>query len=99
MKVARSWVTGKPQGNYLASISLEIEFHGGFRIQIRGMRLVLTEGRTVLAMPNHRGPQGNWHDIIIPLNQNTRDVLEEAAILAWTRTNPPEELMNRMEKP
>ncbi len=86
MKVLTSWVTGRPQGNYLASVALEVEFHGGFRIQIRGMRLVRTdEGRTALAMPNHRGPQGNWHDIVIPLNQYTRDVLEEAAISAWTK--------------
>ena len=95
LKVLKSWVTGRPQGNYLASVALEVEFHGGFKIQIRGMRLVLTEGRTCLAMPNHKGPQGNWHDIVIPLNQSTRDVLEEAAISAWTKSNPPDEYLEK----
>ena len=92
MRVLRSWVTGRPQGSYLASVALEIEFNGGFRMQICGMRLVKTEGRTVLAMPNHRGPQGNWRDIVVPLNQQTRDVLEEAAISAWTRSGPVEDV-------
>ncbi len=91
MKVIRSWVTGKPQGNYLASIALEVEFVGGFRFQFRGMRLVVTDGRTVLAMANHKNPQGHWQELVIPLNQETRDVLEEAAIGAWTRSNPSDE--------
>ena len=97
MKIIRTWVTGRPQGNYLASIALEVEFQGGYRFQFRGMRLVLTEGRTVLAMANHKGPQCNWQDIVIPLNQETRDVLEEAAIGAWRRSNPPEHLMELSE--
>lgn len=84
VKVLKSWVTGRPSGNYLASIVLEVEFRGGFRVQFRGMRLVKTEGRTILAMPNHKGPHGNWHDIIV-LDQPTRDVFEEAAITAWTK--------------
>jgi DNA-binding cell septation regulator SpoVG len=85
VKVLKSWITGRPKDNYLASVALEIEFHGGFKIQIRGMRLVKTDGRTALAMPNHKSANGSWSDLIIPLNQTTRDVLEEAAIAAWSR--------------
>ncbi len=98
MKVIKSWVTGRPQGTYVASIALEIEFHGGYRFQIRGMRLVETNGKIALAMPNHKNPQGSWLDLVIPLNQETRDVLEEAAISAWHKSGPPDHLLDLVDR-
>lgn len=85
MKVLKSWVTGRPKDNYLASIALEIEWPDGTKLQLRGMRLIKADGRVCLAMANHKSAQGSWHDLVVPLNQQTRDVLEEAAIAAWSR--------------
>lgn len=86
MKIIKAWITGKPTGNYLSSVALEVEWQDGTRLQLRGMRLVRADGRICLAMANHKGANGNWTDLVVPLNQQTRDVLEEAAIAAWTKS-------------
>lgn len=97
MKISRTWITGKPQGGYLASVVMEIEA-GPFRFQLRGMRLVALKGKTRLVMPNiKKGREGEWVDLISPLNQETRDLLEEAAVTAWARSGPPQGLRDVLE--
>lgn len=94
MKVTKAWVTGKPNGQgYLASVAMDVEFQGGFIIQIRGMRLIETKDRkVVLAMPNIKDSKGNWQNIFSPLNPATRAGLEEAAIEEWKKLWPNPEL-------
>lgn len=96
MKIVRTWITGKPQGVYLASVSMEIEANG-CRLQIRGMRLISLKGKTRLIMPNQKNKSGEWMDVICPLNQETRDLLEEAAVGAFSKAWPPEGLSELLE--
>ena len=90
MKILKSWVTGRPNGHgYLASVTMDVEFHGGFLFQFRGMRLIETkEKKVVLVMPNIKDSKGAWQTVFSPLNQNTRDILEGVAIDTWKKQWP-----------
>ena len=99
MKVTKTWVTGRPNGQgYLASVTMDVEFHGGFLIQLRGMRLIQTkERKVVLVMPNVKGKDDTWQNIFTPQNQLTRDTLHEAAIAAWEKQWPDPDLREMLE--
>lgn len=99
MKPLRVWVTGKPNGQgYLASVAMDVEIIGGYLIQLRGMRLIETkERKVVLVMPNIKDARGQWQTIFSPLNQQTRDVLEGAAIGEWERLWPNPEIRDMLE--
>lgn len=99
MKPVKVWVTGRPNNQgYLASVAMDIEIAGGFLIQVRGMRLIETkERKVVLVMPNIKDSKGTWQTIFSPLNQETRDVLETAAIDEWRRLWPDPELRDVLE--
>jgi DNA-binding cell septation regulator SpoVG len=101
MKPVRVWVTGKPNGQgYLASVTMDLEMAGGFLIQLRGMRLIETkEKKIVLAMPNIKDGRGNWQTIVSPLNQATRDVLENAALDEWKKLWPDPQSLNDLLEP
>ncbi len=88
MNPIRVWITGRPNGQgYLASVAMDVEISGGFLIQISGMRLIETkEKKIVLVMPNVKDAAGKWKTVFSPLNQPTRDVLENAALDHWKRT-------------
>lgn len=99
MKPLRVWVTGKPNGQgYLASVAMDLEIVGGFLIQLRGMRLIETkERKVVLVMPNIKDSRNQWQTIFSPLNQQTRDVLENAALDEWKRLWPNPEIRDMLE--
>lgn len=99
MKASKVWVTGKPNGQgYLASVAMDLEIGGGFLIQLRGMRLIETkEKKVVLVMPNIKDARGQWQSIFSPLNQQTRDVLESAALDEWKRLWPDPDLREVLE--
>ena len=99
MNPVKVWVTGKPNGNgYLASVAMDLEIAGGFLIQLRGMRLIETKDRKiVLVMPNIKDSRGQWQTIFSPLNQETRDILEFAALEEWKKLWPNPELREVFE--
>jgi len=99
LKPVRVWVTGRPNGQgYLASVSMDLEIQGGFLIQVRGMRLIETkEKKVTLAMPNIKDGRGQWQSVFSPLNQATRDVLEDAALTEWKKQWPDPELRDLLE--
>lgn len=99
MKVAKVFVTGRPNNQgYLASVSMDLEIPGGFLVQVRGMRLIETkEQKVVLVMPNIKAANGSWQTIFSPLNQATRDVLENAAIEEWNKLWPNPDIRDMLE--
>ena len=99
MKPTKVWVTGKPNGQgYLASVSMDVETGEGLLLQLCGMRLIETkERKIVLVMPNIKNSRGQWQTIFSPLNQATRDILENAALDEWKRLWPNPDLRELFE--
>ncbi len=46
--------------------------------RIRDIRIIEKDGKLILAMPSRKNPEGKYHDIAHPLNQETRSMFEEA---------------------
>ena len=86
MKVARVFVTGthNPKGGYLASVLFELA-SGPYRFQVNGFRLVALNSGVRLINPNIKNARGDWKDIFFPCNQETKELLEQAALEAWRR--------------
>lgn len=99
MKVTRTWVTGKPNGQgYLATVSMDVESECGLALQIRGMRLIETKDRGIsLVMPNIKDSKGRWQAIVSSLNSATDECLESAAVKEWKRLWPNPELRDMLD--
>lgn len=52
---------------------------------IRGLRVIEGENKTFVAMPSRKDKNGESHDIVHPLNQETRDMFNEAVIGAYKK--------------
>lgn len=87
IEIRRIWIIGRKKGAYLASVSMEWVF-GIHMVQVRGMRLIQSEGKTILAMPNRQNKDGTWQDLIYPVDKITRDHIERAAVREYERVYP-----------
>ena len=53
---------------------------------VKGLKVIL--GKTdhiFLAMPSRRRPNGQYQDVVHPINQSFRNVLEQAVLLEYSR--------------
>jgi len=78
MQVVKTWITGSPKGEYICSVTMEIQ-SGPYRLQLSGMRIIQAHNRRILAMPS-RKLGDRWSDLVHPLDQKTRNMLETAAL-------------------
>ena len=91
--IRKVWITGRPAGNYLATVAMEIQI-GEFKLQIRGMRLIEVKGKRVLAFPSHK-IEDQWRDLVYPMTQDTREAFTKAAVAEYARqrTNEVRDLL------
>ena len=89
IEIRRIWIIGKKKGAYLASVSMEWVC-GVHVVQIRGMRLIQSQGRTILAMPNRQGRDGTWQDLVYPVDRTTREHIQGVAVREYERMYPGE---------
>lgn len=54
-------------------------------IAIHDIRVIQTNGRMFIAMPNKQINDGTYKDIVHPINQAGRDMITEAVISAYQR--------------
>ncbi|MBD3161288.1 MAG: septation regulator SpoVG [Candidatus Eisenbacteria bacterium] len=57
---------------------------------IQGMKLIQGSRGLFVAMPNRRRPDGTFQDICHPLDQKTRDQIEEVIFEEYRRTLDPD---------
>ena len=83
IEIERVYITGRPQDSYLASVAMEIKA-GPHKFYFGGMRIIMLKGKRELVMPSRRTP-GGWKTTMHPLNEETREVLQKAALLEYDR--------------
>ena len=54
-------------------------------IAIHDIRIISGDNGLFVAMPSRKTPTGDYRDIVHPINQEVRDMMEEAIIKAYTR--------------
>ena len=53
---------------------------------VKGLKVILgNSGHVFLAMPSRKRPNGEYQDVLHPINQAFRNVLEEAVLLEYSR--------------
>lgn len=52
---------------------------------IRGLRIIEGENKTFVAMPSRKDKNGESHDIVHPLNQETRDMFNKVILDAYQK--------------
>lgn len=52
---------------------------------IRGLRVIEGENKTFVAMPSRKDKNGESHDIVHPLNQETRDMFNKVILDAYQK--------------
>src|SRR5262245_11002682 len=53
---------------------------------VKGLKIILGKSdHLFLAMPSRKRPSGEYQDVIHPINQAFRNVLEEAVLLEYSR--------------
>jgi stage V sporulation protein G len=62
---------------------------------VKGLRVVEgTRGGLFVALPAQRGRDGQYHDLVVPLDADTRQCIRTAVLEAfrhWTPPDPPQE--------
>lgn len=74
MKVTKVWIQLVNERNLKAFVNVEFDAE----MIVHSIKIIETQGKRFLQMPNRRNNEGGWRDIVHPLHQEFRDKLEEA---------------------
>jgi stage V sporulation protein G len=54
---------------------------------IRGLKIIEGDNKLFVSMPRRQTPDGEFHDIVHPLNQETRAMFEETILEEFKKIN------------
>ena len=58
---------------------------------LKGLRVVeATRGGLFVALPTQRGRDGRYHDLVVPLDAETREYIRTAVLEAFQQWTPPD---------